>query len=694
MTAAGPAPLSRRLAAHWPGWRRLPRETRDTLFLLGVIAWVVGPHVSHLPWWCSALAGCVLLWRAWLALAGAALPGRWVVVALLLGSLAATFLTHRTLLGKEAGVTLVVVLMALKTLELRARRDALAVFFLGFFLVLTHFFYSQSLLLALAMVLAVWGLLTALVIAHMPVGQPSLARASGLAARMCLLGAPVMVALFLLFPRFGPLWGLPSDAFAGRTGLSERMEMGVMAQLALDDGTAMTVKFEGEAPPASAMYFRGPVLSSFDGRQWRPEIFRSWPRGQDADAELRVQGRALRYEMTVEPTRVPVLPALEMTAEIAEVEGVRLRLRDDMQWHTAVPLRERQRFRGIAYTDFRHGPQAPVMGLRPYLALPAGYNPGTLAWAAALRRQPRYAQADARTLARAVLEHIRTENFVYTLEPGVYGDANGYHAIDEFWLGRREGFCEHFAAAFVVVMRAMDVPARIVTGYQGAEYNPVDGYYLVRNSFAHAWAEFWQPGVGWVRADPTGAVAPSRIGRAQNLRPQPGFVASAFDNVNPELWRQLRHQWDALNNAWNQWVLNYSRGRQLDLLKNLGFRSPSWQDLALLLIGLLVFAASAGAAWAWWERRRQDPWVRAYRQMQAQLAAAGLPSGPHTPPRTLAEQARRRWGGKAAAVADLLARMEALRYAPASARGLRSGPTLARSLARDLRRAVLDLRHA
>ena len=679
----------------WPGWRHLPRETRDTLFLLGVIAWVVAPHASHLPWWCTALAGCVLLWRAWLALAGTALPGRWVLAALLLGSLGATFLTHRTLLGKEAGVTLVVVLMALKTLELRARRDALAVFFLGFFLVLTHFLYSQTLLLALAMVLAVWGLLTGLVLAHMPVGQPSLARAGGLAARMCLFGAPVMVALFVLFPRFGPLWGLPSDAFSGRTGLSDRMEMGHVAQLALDEGTAMTVRFEGgNAPPPGQLYFRGPVLADFDGKRWRPLPYQYWARGQNVEADLQVRGRAWRYEMTVEPTQVPVIPALEMTAEIEEVDGVRLRLRDDMLWHTGVPLRERQRLRGVAYTDFRHGPGEPVLGLRPYLALPAGYNPRTLAWAAELRQQPQLAQAAPATLARAVLEHIRTANFVYTLDPGSYGDENGYHAIDEFWLDRREGFCEHFAAAFVVVMRAMDVPARIVTGYQGAELNPVDGYYIVRNSFAHAWAEFWQPGVGWVRADPTGAVAPSRIGRAESLRRPPGLVAAAFDNVNPELWRRLRHQWEALNNAWNQWVLNYSRGRQLDLLKQLGFRSPSWQDLWLLLIGLIVVAATAGAAWAWWERRRQDPWVRAYRQMQAHLAAAGLPSGAHTPPRALAALARQHWGPRADAVAGLLAKMEALRYAPASAHGRRGAPTLARSLARDLRRAVLDLRHA
>lgn len=695
MNTRASTPLLRSwMPAGWPAWRHLPRETRDTLFLLGVIAWVVGPHVARLPWWCSVLAAGVLLWRASLALGNAALPSRWVLVALLLASLAATFATHRTLLGKEAGVTLVVVLMALKTLELRARRDAFVVFFLGFFLVLTHFLYSQSLLLALAMILAVWGLLTALVVAHMPVGQPSLARAGGLAARMCVLGAPVMVALFVLFPRFGPLWGLPSDAFNNRTGLSNAMEMGTVAELALDDSIALTLKFDGTAPPANALYFRGPVLADFDGKQWRPLPHKYWPQGQHPDLDLDVRGRAWNYEITVEPTRVAVLPVLEATPQIPPLEDVRPRLRDDLQWTTGQPLRDRQRFRATAYTSFSHGPTERVLGLQDYLELPPGYNPRTLAWAAELRRQPRYAEADAKTLAQAVLEHIRAERFVYTLVPGTYGDENGYHAIDEFWLDRREGFCEHFAAAFVVVMRAMDVPARIVTGYQGAERNPVDGYYIVRNAFAHAWAEYWQPGVGWVRADPTGAVAPDRVGRTLNLRPSPGIVATAFDNVNPELWRTLRNRWEAVNTAWNQWVLNYSRGRQLDLLKHLGFRSPSWEDLSMLLMALVVLAASMGAAWAWWERQRMDPWVRAYHQMQTHLAAAGLPSGPHVPPGTLAQQALQRFGAAAEPVAQLLRQMEALRYAPASARGARGGPTLARSLARDLRRAVLDLRHA
>lgn len=214
--ARPPAPAADRATPAWRqrlgSWRQWPRETRDTLFQLALIAWVVGPHLTHLAPWVAAFTALVLLWRARLALRGAPLPGRWLLGGVLAAAVGLTVLTEQSLLGKTAGITLLVLLMALKTLELRARRDALVVFFLGFFLVLTHCLYSQSLLMALHMLLSTWGLLTAVVLANMPVGKPPLWRAAALAARSALLGLPLMAALFLLFPRFGPLWGLPQDA--------------------------------------------------------------------------------------------------------------------------------------------------------------------------------------------------------------------------------------------------------------------------------------------------------------------------------------------------------------------------------------------------------------------------------------------------------------------------------------------------
>ena len=194
-------------------------------------------------------------------------------------------------------------LLALKTLELRARRDAFVIFFLGFFAMLTNFFSSQSLLTAVAMLVALLGLLTALVNAHMPVGRPPLAQAARTAGWMALLGAQIMLALFMLFPRMAPLWGTPNDEMTGRSGLSNTMRVGSIASLALDDGIAARVKFDGGvAPPQRQLYFRGPVLSDFDGREWTAPP--PWERGF-LSADLRVQGEPVGYEVTLEPNNRP-----------------------------------------------------------------------------------------------------------------------------------------------------------------------------------------------------------------------------------------------------------------------------------------------------------------------------------------------------------------------------------------------------
>ena len=244
------------------------REARDSFFLIGVVLLTIAPHLPRLPLWASGLALALLAWRAWLAAGARPLPSRWLLVALLVAAVAGTKLSHGVVLGRQPGLTLVCLLMAMKLLEMHARRDAFVVFFLGFFLVLAQYLHSQSLWVALWTIAAVWGLLTSLVLSQMPLGQPSLKLASREAARSTLLGLPLMVLLFLLFPRIGPLWGLPQDAL-GKTGLSGTMRMGGVAEVANDDAIAFRVRFEGRAPADNQLYFRGPVLSRFDGVEWK-----------------------------------------------------------------------------------------------------------------------------------------------------------------------------------------------------------------------------------------------------------------------------------------------------------------------------------------------------------------------------------------------------------------------------------------
>ncbi|HWI83586.1 DUF3488 and transglutaminase-like domain-containing protein, partial [Ramlibacter sp.] len=635
----------------------LPRDARDTLFLLAVIAWVVLPQVRNLPLWCSGLTAAVLLWRGWIAVSAAPLPrARWVL-ALLVGAVAATVATHRTVLGRDAGVTLIVVLLALKTLELRGRRDIFVVFFLGFFTLLTNFFFSQSLPTALAMLVALLGLLTALVNAHLPVGRPPLSQAARVAGLMALLGAPIMAVLFVLFPRLAPLWGIPADAMSGRSGLAATMQVGTIAQLALDDSIAMRIRFEGPQPMQGDLYFRGPVLSAFDGREWRALSRRrgsAWPVDIGGLARLQVLGHPVRYEVTMEPNNRPWLLVLDAVATPPAAPGFAAAMTSELVWVTDRPITDLLRYRAESHTDFRHGASSIAAVLPEYLDLPPGFNPRTHDLAQQWRGDPALARGGPPAFVQAALDRLRTGNYHYTLDPGVFGE----HGADEFWFDRREGFCEHIASSFVVLMRELGIPARIVTGYQGGERNAVDGYWVVRQSDAHAWTEVWLAGRGWVRVDPTAAVAPGRVGSIQRLRPRPGVIAGALGAVTPELSLDLRALWEAINNGWNQWVLNYTQSRQLNLLKDIGFRSPGWEDLLLLVLGLLVAAALAGAAWAAWERRQHDPWLRLLHRVRRRVRQLGVDLPAQAPPREIATVVTGRFGERARPLADWLLQLE------------------------------------
>jgi hypothetical protein len=323
------------------------------------------------------------------------------------------------------------------------------------------------------------------------------------------------------------------------------------------------------------------------------------------------------------------------------------------------PVTDLLRYQVESYPQYRFGPRNFAAVLPQYLELPAGFNPRTLALADEMRGDPALAARGPPAMVQAALDRLRTGNYHYTLDPGVYGQ----HTADEFWFDRKEGFCEHIASAFVVLMRALDIPARVVTGYQGGERNSVDGFWIVRQSDAHAWAEVWLAGRGWVRVDPTSVVAPGRTGGFQRLQPARGVFATAFGNVTPNLAAGLRSAWDGLNNGWNQWVLNYTQSKQLDMLKNLGFESPSWEDLSYVLLALLIFVALCAAVWTLWERRQHDPWLRLLGRARRRLHQAGVELPPVAPPRQMANVITARFGAQGQALADWLLKLETLRYA-------------------------------
>ena len=606
----------------------LARESRDTLFLLAIIGWIVLMQAAHMPWATTAFCAAVLAWRAWLTVRQKPAPSRWLVIGLLLLALALTASQFRTIVGREAGSALILLLLTLKTLEIKARRDAFVIFFLGFFTLLSHFLFSQSLLTAAGIVVGVLALLTALVNTHMPAGYPSLRQAFLIALRMAALGTPIMLALFMLFPRFAPLWGLPANDRA-KTGLSNDMTVGNIAELAQDDSIAFRVRFDGPLPPRQDLYFRGPVLGRLDGQKWVGSDFPMVPSADNKQAATAPAGpsRQVSYEVLLQPHHLQWLLTLDVAVERPTLPaGWRALQMRSLEWVSQRPVVDVLRYRARSQLGYRSDADLPAAYLRPYLALPPGLNPRTRELARQLLDEPALANSSPEQKIAAVLQRLRTGGYSYTLVPGLTGE----HAADVFWFDSKQGFCEHIANAFVVLMRNMHIPARIVTGYQGGELNPVDGMLSVRQSDAHAWAEVWLPQKGWVRIDPTASVSPSRVEDFARLQAR-GAVGDAINTINPEFasvlqrgLQGMRNFWDATNTRWNNWVLNYTQDRQLDLLRQLGFANISWTTLAQLLGAALAGMATIVALWAWLARQRQDPWLHLLQQARKRLLDMGL----------------------------------------------------------------------
>lgn len=643
------------------------REVRDTFRLLFAAAWVLLPHLPQLPKWTAVAAVLLIAWRGFITWTGRRLPPRWLLVTLMFLAGAAVWWQFRTIFGKDAGVAYIVMLLGLKLLELRARRDVFVVTFLCLFVLLTSFFESQSIATAGHMLVAVFTLVLTMISVSFGEREPPLAARLKIAGALCLWAVPLMVVLFVLFPRVqGPLWGMPADAFSGRPGLSDSMTPGSIASLGESSEIAFRAQFKDRLPAQSERYWRGPVLSLFTGRSWRPAPVRFAPGSTVADLEAEPASR-LEYTVTLEGHNQPWLLALDAPAAAPQIEGLSVAVRASLEVVTQSLVRERLRYDMVSHTRFRYGRNATPANLRDDLGLPPGYNPRTLQYARALRERVA-AETDSATgpgsleerLSAAVLKLFRDENFFYTLQPPLLGR----DSVDEFLFDTRRGFCEHYAAAYVVLMRAMGVPARVVTGYQGGELNPVDRFLEVRQRDAHAWSEIWSAAAGWTRVDPTAAVAPSRIeqGVAQALPP-----ASLAERLitNNNVLRYARFNWDAITNTWNQWVLSFNGERQQSLFGDLGFANFDWQKLVTTLI--VLFAAVLGIiGLATLPRRRPaDPVQALYSVFCDRIARLGLARDMNEGPRQyLARIAPRLPAARLAEAEAITALYERLRYAP------------------------------
>lgn len=604
--------------AHATASRRpaLSRFALQLIWVMGSFLLAVLPHLSSIRWWVPLLAVSAASWRLLSEIRKWPLPNRLIRTAIAIATMLSVLLAYRTLNGLEAGTAFLVLMGGMKLLETRTTRDLTITIFVSYFLVFAGFLYNQDLLRLPYMLVTAWLLTATLMLIHQR-SPMSITESLTRTAKMLLMALPLAALMFVFFPRLpGQFWALPARADA-MTGLSDTMSPGDVSELSISSALAFRVKFEnGEMPPARERYWRGPVLHDFDGRTWRR------PRYGFVERPVIAFGKAYDYRILLEPhNREWVFPLDAVTGWPRGTFRTA-----DLQLVSRRPIARTTSFTMRSSPQYRSSGPLPKAMQMSDLQLPAGRNPRSRALATQIRST---VSSDAE-FVKAVLSRFRNEEFFYTLEPPKL-DTN---SVDDFLFNTRRGFCEHFASAFTVLARAAGIPARVVTGYQGGEYNPLNEYLIVRQSDAHAWSEVWLGDDGWVRVDPTAAVAPERIERGMDA------ALSDSESVPGRMFRrngallQMRQVWDAVNTFWNDKVVEYGETQQRSLLESLGITDPDWQELGTaLLISLIAFFAAVTGYLAWQFRpRSHDPIVRVYETLCSQLGKRGLIRAPHEGP--------------------------------------------------------------
>lgn len=645
-------------------------------WLVASLLLVLSPHLSRLPVWLAVAALAVVIWRLWRDTREGPLPGKMVRFLLMSLGTGAILFIFGTIIGREPGTALLTVLLALKLLELRTLRDAMLATFLGYFLVAVDFFFEESLFTGFYMFAAVLALTVSLIALNHPAAAATrtphyLKRAGGL----LLQALPLMVVLFILFPRIStPLWHMPEEGSRARLGLSEEMNPGQISELADSDELVFRVEFPATLPRADQLYWRGPVLWNTDGQRWQRLSPAEQAQLPDEAVSYAALGETLDYSVMLEPQNGQWLFALDLPAILPEVNGGAYLL-GDFQLLSHQRFSERVRYGMRSVAAYRTG-QLHAQEHHFALRLPDTANPQARALAERWRAQTR---DDSAVVTRA-LNHFRNDPFYYTRQPPLLGN----DAVDEFLFSTRRGFCEHYASAFVTLMRSAQIPARVVTGYQGGDFNSLGRFLEVRQNRAHAWAEVWLAGEGWVRVDPTTVIPPERV-TAQLDTDRFRSTAPAASVALDSPWLRstvlkMQQGWGAINYAWSAWVIGFDAERQKALLQRWGLAKDDIGRVLLVLLAMfgLVLALIA-VALLYPRLRASDPVWQLYLRFRGKLARAGVEIFAHEGPHRLHERARQALPHQAEAIAEIITLYVALRYG-------RAEPAQQRTFARQIAR--------
>lgn len=540
---------------------------------------LVAPHAGRLPLWVLGVYVFAAAWRIMVYQGRWSFPGRWVKAALIGSSFAGIYFSYGSLIGLEPTVALLLTAFALKLIELNRRKDGYVLLFLGYFICITEFLFSQDLLIVLYSLLNVTLVTTALVAMNRPGEHQFNHKTIRLAGLMLLQALPLMLVLFFLFPRIGPLWSVPVKSHTAKTGVSDFMKPGDISSLGKSDEVAFRAQFTGDIPNTADLYWRGLVFSVLEDGAWRSLSYYDIPASQRRPPPVERVGQPVAYQVIMEATQQRWLYSLRYAS--SETPGVIGG--SDYVLFSPTKLEDERLYTVESWPDAALEPELTRWRRDVELRLPRGDNPETIAFARELRSR----SGDDAAFVDAVLARFTEEPYAYSLNPPLLPGAN---KMDTFLFDTRTGFCEHYAAAFVIMMRAAGVPSRVVAGYQGGEVNPVNRTVIVHQFDAHAWAEVWLEGQGWVRVDPTAAVSPDRIewGLERALSREGSFLNDSplsLLHFRGVAWvNALRLRYDALTYRWQSWVTGFNRERQFDLLNNL-FDGISARKFVLVLIG-------------------------------------------------------------------------------------------------------------
>jgi protein-glutamine gamma-glutamyltransferase len=619
--------------------------------IFACLSLAVIPHLASLPVWVPATVAVSGGIRLLLAHRGRPPPPQFLRLIIAGLAIALLYLHFRTFNGLAAGTALLVLVAGMKLLETVAQRDIYVITLIIYFVCLSALLDGDSFWLLAYLIGVCWLTTATLLRLTSTLPLPDWRRSLRYAGRIMSQSLPLALVFWLFFPRFdAPLWQIPGAGPGAESGLGDTMSPGDINDLALSDEIAFRVRFATPPPPPEERYWRGPVMHDFDGHTWsRSRV--SLPALPPA---LKPQGPAYRYTVSMEPSQHNWIFALDWPTQWSLPRGA---LNRD---YTLVQSEPVSRPIDVAATSYTHVEMQDALGdflRRRDLYLPRNRNPRTVQLAQSLRAT----HPDDWDYARAVLAMFTQQSFYYTLTPPkLAGDS-----VDAFLFGTRQGFCEHYASAFAVLMRAGGIPAHVVTGYLGGTLNRFSDYWIVRQSEAHAWTELWIEGRGWVRVDPTAAIAPSRVERGLNEAVSAeGLLGGRWQRRTPWL-ADMRLRLDALRQLWRERILLFDQDSQQKMLAWMDIPEPDGQKLVAVLAAALVLVLG----WLTWQVRREidptrkDLLIRAYERLCAKLAAAGMPRLAHEGPEDYAARVALRRPDLGAAVGALCRHYSNLRYA-------------------------------